>query len=159
MDAKALGERISSLRKTRGLTQKQLADELRVTDGAVSKWERGLNYPDLSMLEDIATALDTDVIQLLGLCDTQNDQIVEELTRISALEKQSLVRQIRLRGVLKIGIGCMLWVSLLVASKIFDDHGIYGLAQVVTMGMLGFTGTLIGFEIYTLKNLPKLYRD
>ena len=41
MDAKVLGEKISSLRKERGMTQKQLAELLHVTDGAVSKWERG----------------------------------------------------------------------------------------------------------------------
>lgn len=157
MDAKILGEKISSLRKVKGLTQKQLAEQLHVTDGAVSKWERGLNYPDLSMLDAVAEALDTNVIELLALSEAQSNQIVKALTRISAQEKQNLIREIRLRGFVKIGIGCMLWVSLLVASKIFDDHGIYGLAQVVTMGMLGFTGTLISFEIYTLKNLPKLY--
>lgn len=45
MDAKTLGEKISSLRKEQGLTQKQLAELLNVTDGAVSKWERGRAQP------------------------------------------------------------------------------------------------------------------
>ena len=41
MDAKVLGAKIAALRKAQGLTQKQLAERLHVTDGAVSKWERG----------------------------------------------------------------------------------------------------------------------
>lgn len=156
MDARVLGEKIAQLRKAKGMTQKQLAEILHVTDGAVSKWERGLNYPDLSLLESLAAALDTNLILLLSLENSSNDQIAQTLTQISVSEKRELVRQIRMRGYIKVVIGCMLWISLLVASKIFDNHGIYGLAQVVTMGMLGFTSTIISFEVYTLKNLPKL---
>lgn len=156
VEAKVLGEKIVQLRKAKGMTQKQLAEAVHVTDGAVSKWERGLNYPDLSILDSVARALDTNLIVLLSLEGSTNDQVAETLTQISAQEKQRLIREIRMRGYIKVAIGCMLWLSLLIASKIFDNHGIYGLAQVVTMGMLGFTGTIISFELYTLKNLPKL---
>ena len=41
MDAATLGRRIGSRRKELGMTQKDLAEQLHVTDGAVSKWERG----------------------------------------------------------------------------------------------------------------------
>lgn len=41
MDAKVLGGKIAQLRKEKGMTQNQLAEMLHVTDGAVSKWERG----------------------------------------------------------------------------------------------------------------------
>ena len=45
MDNKKTGELILKLRKALGLTQKQLADKLNVSDKAVSKWERGIIYP------------------------------------------------------------------------------------------------------------------
>ena len=45
MDNKKLGELILKLRKEKGLTQKQLADKLNVSDKSVSKWERGIIYP------------------------------------------------------------------------------------------------------------------
>lgn len=56
---------IKILRKRKGLTQHQLADKLGVTDKAVSKWERGLGTPDISMLNKLALILDIDTDNLL----------------------------------------------------------------------------------------------
>lgn len=44
------GNRLKAVRQDRGYTQKQLADLLGVTEQAVSKYERGTSYPDISML-------------------------------------------------------------------------------------------------------------
>ena len=54
MDMHAFGQFIAENRRTRGLTQLQLAESLHVTDKAVSKWERGLSYPDVTLLEPLA---------------------------------------------------------------------------------------------------------
>ena len=51
MNAKTLGEFVAALRQEKGLTQKQLADRLGVTDKAVSRWEKGKNYPAFSCQE------------------------------------------------------------------------------------------------------------
>lgn len=56
---------IKILRKRKSLTQHQLADKLGVTDKAVSKWERGLGTPDISMLNKLALILDIDTDNLL----------------------------------------------------------------------------------------------
>lgn len=66
MDKERTGQLITELRKEKGLTQKQLADELNVTDKAVSKWERGLSFPDISMLEPIAQTLDISIMEILA---------------------------------------------------------------------------------------------
>ena len=92
MDAKVLGAKIAELRKRKGITQKQLAERLHVTDGAVSKWERGINYPDLSLLEPIAVELDTDMISLLALEASTADQILRTITDLSVQERGDLVR-------------------------------------------------------------------
>lgn len=57
MDNGKTGALIKKLRKEKGMTQKELADQLHITDRAVSKWERGLCAPDLSLLEPLAAAL------------------------------------------------------------------------------------------------------
>lgn len=60
-----MADLISQRRKEKGMTQKQLADKLGVTDKAVSKWERGNGYPDITYLEPLAEALGVTVSELL----------------------------------------------------------------------------------------------
>ncbi len=51
-------ERLRNARNEKGMTQKNLASKLGVTEQAVSKWERGGSYPDVAMLDQIANVLD-----------------------------------------------------------------------------------------------------
>ncbi|EMB78103.1 XRE family transcriptional regulator [Streptococcus mutans] len=50
MRKQTLGMMISSLRKEKGMTQLELAEKMRVTDKAVSKWERDLSFPDINSI-------------------------------------------------------------------------------------------------------------
>lgn len=61
-----LAENIRLFRKARSLTQEQLAEAMRVTVGAVSKWEAGLNTPDISLIMELADFFETSVDVLLG---------------------------------------------------------------------------------------------
>ena len=65
MDNNKIGKFIASLRKEKGLTQQELGDKLFVTDKAVSKWERGLSFPDITILEKLAFELNVDVSEIL----------------------------------------------------------------------------------------------
>ncbi|MGN0985975.1 MAG: helix-turn-helix domain-containing protein [Candidatus Enterenecus sp.] len=65
MDSKMTGQLIAQRRGELGLTQKQLAERLHVSDRAVSRWERGVGFPDLSLLEPLADALGLSVLELL----------------------------------------------------------------------------------------------
>ena len=65
MDAVQFGLFVASLRKEKGLTQKELADRLHVTDKAVSKWETGKGFPDLKLLPDLARELDVSLVELI----------------------------------------------------------------------------------------------
>ncbi|MDD3409123.1 MAG: helix-turn-helix transcriptional regulator [Methanobacteriaceae archaeon] len=72
MNGKRIGENIALLRKRKGLTQKALGDKLYVTDKAISKWERGINLPDLSIIEKLSEELDTNIYDLLQI-ENQDD--------------------------------------------------------------------------------------
>ena len=61
-----LGRRLKELRKAKGLTQTRLAELLGVHLQTVSKWERGVNEPDISLLGEIASVLGASVEELLG---------------------------------------------------------------------------------------------
>lgn len=65
MDAQQFGTFIADLRRERGMTQAQLAERLRVTDKAVSRWERGLGFPDINTLEPLAQALGLGIDELM----------------------------------------------------------------------------------------------
>ena len=66
MDQVKMGELIRKLRDNMGLTQKQLADRLHVSDKAVSKWECGKGCPDLSLLGALSEVFGTDIGVLLS---------------------------------------------------------------------------------------------
>lgn len=65
MDAKKTGLFIYENRKKRGMSQKDLANQLCITDKAVSKWERGISFPDISLLIPLSKALDVSLYDLL----------------------------------------------------------------------------------------------
>lgn len=66
MANKTTGEIISTLRKEKGLTQKELADKLNITDKAVSKWERDLACPDTQTIPRLAEILGVSIEELLN---------------------------------------------------------------------------------------------
>ena len=65
MDSEKFGMFIAELRKVKGFTQAQLAQKLNVTDKAVSKWERGVGFPDIKLLEPLADALGISLLELM----------------------------------------------------------------------------------------------
>lgn len=66
MEEMKIGQFIRDRRTELGLTQQQLADKLGITDKAVSKWEREVSYPDITILRELAAALDVSVTELLA---------------------------------------------------------------------------------------------
>ena len=65
MNTYITGTTIKSIREAKGITQTQLAEMIGVTGKAVSKWETGKGLPDISLLQPLATALDTSVMALM----------------------------------------------------------------------------------------------
>ena len=72
MDKYVTGAVIRRLREKKKMTQEDLAGKLYVSGKAVSKWETGQGFPDISLLEPLAKALDISVIELLSGEDVQN---------------------------------------------------------------------------------------
>ena len=65
MAKSSMGEIISTLRKEKGWTQKNIADELGITDKAVSKWERNIALPDIATIPKLAELLGVSVEELM----------------------------------------------------------------------------------------------
>ena len=66
MNQYVTGSIIKELRENKKLTQQQLADKLYVSDKTISKWETGKGYPDITLLEPLASELGISVIELMA---------------------------------------------------------------------------------------------
>lgn len=65
MDSQKFGTFIAQCRKDKKMTQADLAAKLNVTDKAISRWERGVGFPDINTIEPLAAALDVSVAELM----------------------------------------------------------------------------------------------
>ena len=84
MDNTKTGAFIKALRTEKGLTQRELAERLHITDRAVSKWERGLSAPDIALLEPLAEILEVSVVELIRgerVPEEEHTPVLEEHTR------------------------------------------------------------------------------
>lgn len=104
LNKQAFGAFLMQLRKEKGYTQKDLAEKLYVSDKAVSKWERGLSVPDVSLLVPLAELLDVTVTELLegrrlnktALAPSEVETIVQRAITYSE-ERESAAQRIGLR--------------------------------------------------------------
>lgn len=94
-----LNENIKRIRKSKGLSQEELAIKLNIVRQTVSKWENGLSVPDSSMLIMLADELDTTVSELLG--ETITEPTTDDLKILS--EKLEVINlQLAKRSITKV---------------------------------------------------------
>lgn len=82
MDCSKVGNLICSLRKEKGMTQRQLADAMNISDKTISKWERGLGCPDVSLLPELSSLLGVDIEKILSGDLSPNDYEGGNMKRI-----------------------------------------------------------------------------
>lgn len=75
MEAKQFGQFIAGIRKEKKMTQAELAEKIHVTDKAISRWERGLGFPDIQTLEPLAQVLGISVLELMR-SEKRNRQVI-----------------------------------------------------------------------------------
>lgn len=143
-DFSKMSQFISELRKEKKLTQKELAEQLGVTDKAVSKWERGLGCPDISLLSKLSQILGVTTSELLNgekaePSTPEVDAIVEttlqyaNTTTKSIIAKSSRWKYITMAlSVILIMIGCNLAIDGGVAWFVLPVS-IIGLTWIIVM--------------------------
>ncbi len=91
MNQEKIGKFISNQRKENGLTQEQLAEKLGISKNAISKWERGLNLPDVSIMQDLCKILNITLNELFigeKISDEKYKEIADN-NLLNALENSS----------------------------------------------------------------------
>ena len=116
-------------------------------------WEAGLNYPDIVLFEPLAEVLDSTVLELLGLENESGDKVADAFSAISKEEKEKIRKELRIDGWGIVIRGTVLLAAAIWASKIFDNHQLYGLPQMLTLGMIGVIGSVISSGVNLLRKL------
>lgn len=117
----------------------------------------GLCYPDIELFEPLAGILQTTVLDLMGLEKSPPEEAVKEVAVLSAAEKEKIRQGIRLRAVMTMVCSAVLLAAEICSSWHLSRFGIMGgMIGVCTLGMTGFTGTILGSAIYSFLNAKKL---
>lgn len=82
MDCSKVGNLICYLRKEKGMTQKKLADAMNISDKTISKWERGLGCPDVSLLPELSALLSVNIEKILSGELSPNDYVGGNMKKI-----------------------------------------------------------------------------
>ena len=103
MDNLKFGSFIKELRKEKNMTQKELAEKIGLTDKAISKWERGLSFPDITILNSLSEVFDVDVSEILNgergkekISKEDIEKKIEEAVEKVTLKKEKRERRIKI---------------------------------------------------------------
>lgn len=103
---KTFGAYILQRRRELGMTQKELAEKLYVTESAVSKWERGLSYPDITILQNLCAILQVTEHELLTGSEDTSRRVSEKLAqKYRKLTRNYRIIQYVIYGMVLLGCG------------------------------------------------------
>lgn len=154
MDIIKTGNLIKELRTEKELTQKELAEKLNVSTAAVSKWENGKGFPDISLLEPLSAELGISITELVkgekNVLIENSDSVAKEIIEISKNNmKYERARQIIVVSILSLTIIAM------ISFIIFDVYSGYQrnmeyflpVSSIIGLAMFLFGGNAIVFAI------------
>ena len=127
MDNKKFGEFIAEIRKEKNMTQNDLAKELNLTDKAISKWERGLSFPDITIWEPLANALDISLVELIKAEKIKENEkivvedIINETVKISTEEVNKNKKKSKVLVIIT-SVLLILYITATVLLNIFPGY-------------------------------------
>jgi transcriptional regulator with XRE-family HTH domain len=157
LDVIRTGNLIKELRIEKGLTQKELAEKICISTAAVSKWENGKGFPDISILEQLSAELGISITELVkGEKSEENketDSIAKEIIEISKKEiKYEKARQIFVVSALSLIVAAVIAFIIIDSYSGFIRNIEYSLPvpSIIGLAMFLFGGNAIVFAIIGL---------
>ena len=151
MDQKKIGSFLKNLRKGKGLTQEQLAEQFNVSARTISRWETGSNMPDLSLLVELADFYDVDIREIIDgerKGEIMNMEEKETLTKVADYadnEKNVLLKRLRIFSI--IGLCSLVGGLIMLAVGENDSLPVYDYIMGIMFGLVG--GALITTIFYS----------
>ncbi len=146
MDQERIGKFISEIRKQRGMTQKELAEKIGISDKTISKWECGNSIPDITYLEALCDSLDIKVNELLSgelLSDKSYSEKAEENIMALIKENESNKKGGLLRNIIGIVLIILALAYMLFAGEGRNMYMLYSFFDFVTLLILALFCTAI----------------
>ena len=128
MDQHKIGNYIADKRKSLDMTQAQLAEKLGVSNKSVSKWERGVNLPDVSLYENLCSTLGITINEFLAGEDLepteallQADRNIVDVTLVGKIKRNTLHKIIAVLVLAVVLLGAMI-IWFLIKEGHFDNN-------------------------------------
>ena len=160
MDAKKFGTFIATLRKENNMTQVELTQKLQVTDKAVSKWERGHNMPDISLLVEISEFFDVSIPEIINgerKSENMNEEVkevAEKLSDYAGEEKINMIKNVRNLSIT--GVCALILCYILEAAGVSGQNSFFEKLYLYCETLVPVTITMIVF--YSTGLINKLHR-
>lgn len=157
MNQKKIGVFLKELRKEKQLTQEQLAEILGVTNRSISRWENGVNMPDLDLVIEIANYYDISIEEILDgerkieVIDKKTEQMLLKVADYENNDKQQYSKRV-----------CGLFIAAIAAFILYGILDFMGLASVkgyedIASYAMGIVfGTLLVGALYTSRYMAKI---
>lgn len=139
MDQEKIGKFIVKQRKIQKLTQEQLAEKLNVSKNAVSKWERGLNLPDVSIMKELCCVLDITLNELFAGEKIEREEYIKKTDEslVTAIKYTNDKAKRKINKVMIFGVTLTL-IFVILFSMIIIDFGRMFKNQPVLFSTWGF---------------------
>lgn len=157
MDLVKMGSFMKELRKEKGMTQEQFAEEMGVSNRTVSRWETGSNTPDLDILIEISEFYDVDLREILdgerksGTMNQEMEETVLKVADYSSEEKQRYARNVHFYVIVGL-IALTVYIALEGAG--LADSG--WTEQLASFCCGGAFGVMIWMAVYTSRYMSRI---
>ena len=136
MDQLKIGRFIAEQRKEKGLTQMQLAEMLGITDKAVSKWERGIAMPDVSMMPELCGILGISINELFNgekISMEHNDKKNEQLLLDMAKELEQKNQTVRIAMWVIMTVCLIAFIGGTLLISLLMPEGVWQLVAIIAL--------------------------
>lgn len=127
MNNEKFGKFIAELRKENNMTQKDLASKLKITDKAISKWERGLGFPDIVLLKPLSEIFKVSITELLNGEREKSGKLygeekVQELIKIAEKQASKRIKKKIIIWILTMIIAIITFIGLLISKEVLHTY-------------------------------------
>ena len=147
MNQQKIGLFLKQLRKDKGLTQEQLAEQFYVSARTVSRWETGSNIPDIGTLIDIADFYKVDIREIIDgerKSEKMNNETKTTLTQVAEYATYKKIIQTKNCIIAAVASGCIMGISVLLFGK--KSQGLlYGIVPENICDIITWSTTIIAY--------------